>query len=84
MARSVRGCPTARLQQRGTEKPKRDPQQREQPDATEDKNIADYDPNVDYEGSEPKVEPDAQEHREVLMQNMQKWKCQEKGPSTRG
>ena len=60
MARQLRGCPTARLQQEGAEEPERDPYHGEQPDATEGKEIADYDLDVDYEGSEPKVEPDAQ------------------------
>ena len=65
MARLVRGCPTARSQQEGTEEPERDPQQGEQPDVTEGKDIADYDLDADYEGTEPNVEPDAQEQREV-------------------
>ena len=65
MARLVRGHPTARSQQEGTEESGRDPQQGEQPDATEGKDIADYDPDVDYKGSEPKVEPDMQEQSEV-------------------
>ena len=43
------------------EEPVRDPQQEEQSYPTEGKGIVDYDPNVDYEGSEPKVEPDAKE-----------------------
>ena len=64
MARSVRQCPTSRPEQEGMEESERDPQQREQPDATEGKVIADYDLDVDYEGSEPKVEPDALEQRE--------------------
>ena len=42
MARRVRGCTTARLQQEGIEEPERDLQQENQPDATEDKDIADY------------------------------------------
>ena len=54
------GCPTARSQQ----EPEGDPQQEDQPDVTEGKDIADYDPDVDYEGSEPKVKQSAQEQRE--------------------
>ena len=61
MARLVRGCPIARSQQEGAEEPERDPQQEGQPDATHGKDITDYDPDVDYEGSEPKVEPVAQD-----------------------
>ena len=45
--------------------PERDPQQEEQPDAAEGKVIADYNPDADYEESGPKVQPDAQEQREV-------------------
>ena len=41
------------------------PQQEGHPDDTEEKDIADYNPDVDYEGSEPKVEPVAQQQREV-------------------
>ena len=65
MARLVRGCPTARSQQEGIEEPERDPQQEDQPDATGGKDIADYNPDIDYEGSEPEVEQSAQEQREV-------------------
>ena len=50
MARPVRGCPRARSQQEGTEEPERDPQQEEQPDATEGKDITDYDLYIDYVG----------------------------------
>ena len=85
MARPVRGCPTARLQQEDADKPERYPQQREQPDTTEDKDIADYDLDVNYEGSEPKVETDVHEQREVdLDAENVKMKCPEVGPSTRG
>ena len=45
--------------------PKRDPQQEEQPDTPEGKVIADYNLDIDYEGSEPKVESVAQDEREV-------------------
>ena len=55
----MRGCPTARSQQEGIEEPERDPQQEDQPDATEGKDIADYNPDVGYEGSEPKVKQSA-------------------------
>ena len=65
MARPVRGHPTARSQQEGIEEPERDPQQEDQPDATGGKDIADYDLDVDYEGSEPKAKQSAQEQREV-------------------
>ena len=56
MARLVRGCPTSRPQKEGAEEPERDPQQEDQPDAAEGKDIADYDLDVDYVGSESKVE----------------------------
>ena len=65
MARPVRGHLTPRPQQEGMEEPVRDPQQEEQSDATEGEVIADYGPDVDYEGSVPKVEPDAQDQRKV-------------------
>ena len=65
MARLVRGCPTDRSQQEGIEEPERDPQQEDQQDATGGEDIADYDPDVDYEGSEPEVEQSAEEQREV-------------------
>ena len=51
----------------GTEEPKTNPsvsQQEEQPDATEGEVITDYDPDVDYEESEPKNEPGAQKEKE--------------------
>ena len=64
MARPIRGCLTARSEQGGTEEPDRDPQQGEQPDAAEGKEITDYDLDIDCEGSEPEVESDAQEQRE--------------------
>ena len=54
-------------QQEGAEEPETNPsvpQQEEQPDASEGKVIADYDPDVDYEGSEPKNEPVTQEEKE--------------------
>ena len=51
MARPVRGWPTSRPQQKGTEELERDPQQEGQPDATEGKDTTDYNPDVDYMGS---------------------------------
>ena len=62
MARPVRGHPTPRPQ---VGEPERDPQQEEHPDTAEGKVIVDYDPDVDDEVAEPKVEPHAQEQREV-------------------
>ena len=40
-------------------------QQKEHPDATEGKDIADNNPDIDYEGLESEVEPVTQEHKEV-------------------
>ena len=57
MSRLVRGCLTTRSQQKGEEEPDRDPQQGDQLADTEGKDIVDYDPDVDYEGSETTVEP---------------------------
>ena len=65
MARLVRGCSSARLQQERTEEPERDPQQEDQPDTIGGEDIEDYDPDVDFEGSEPEVEQSAPEQREV-------------------
>ena len=65
MARLVRGCPTARLQQKDTEEPGRDPLHEDQPDPKEGKDIADYNPDVDYECSKPENEPVAKDQREV-------------------
>ena len=50
MARPVRGYPTARPQREGAEEPDIDPQQEDQLDAAEGKDIADYDPDIDYLG----------------------------------
>ena len=69
------GMPNSQSQQEGIEEPERDPQQEEQPDTKGGKDIADYDPDVDYEGSEPKVKQSAQE---------QKWKFPMVGPSAKG
>ena len=65
MARPVRGCPTSRPQQEGAEEPEQDHQQEDQPDTTEGEDIADYNPDVDYVGLEPKVESVTQDEREV-------------------
>ena len=65
MARLLRGCPTARSQEEGIEEPERDSQQEDQPDATAGEDIVDYNPDLDYDGSEPEVEQSAQEQREV-------------------
>ena len=43
----------------------RDPQQEDQQDATEGKDIADYNLDVDFEGSEHEVEQSAQEQKAV-------------------
>ena len=67
MARLVRGCPTARSQQESAEEPETNlsvPQQEEHPDTVEDRDITDYDLDIDYEGSEPKNEQVAQEQKE--------------------
>ena len=52
-------------QQEGIEEPERDPQQEDQPDTTGGKDIADYDQDIDNEGSEHEREQSAQEQREV-------------------
>ena len=65
MARLVRGCPTVRPQQEGAEEPEQDTQQEDQPYVTEGKDRADYNLDVDYDGSEPKVEPVTQVEMEV-------------------
>ena len=68
MARTMRGHPTTWLQLEGKdelEKILNAPQQEDHPDTAEGRDIADYDPDVDFEGSELKVEPVAQEQREV-------------------
>ena len=65
MAMPVRECQTARSQQEGTDESERDPQQEDQLDTAEGKDTADYDQDVDYEGSEPKVKTVAQDERDV-------------------
>ena len=65
MARPVKGGLRSRPQQEGAEGPEQDPQQEDQPDMTEGKDIADYNLDVGYVGSEPKAKHDAQEQRVV-------------------
>ena len=85
MARPVRGCPTARSQQEGIEEPERDPQLEDQPDATEGEDIADCNPDVGYEGSNPKSSRVLKNKgRLILMQNTWKWKFPKMEPSARG
>ena len=57
--------PDIRSQQEVEKEPDIDPQQEGQLDATEGKDIADYDQDIVYEASEPKVELVAQVKREV-------------------
>ena len=81
MARLVRGRPTARSQQEGIEEPERDPQQEDQPDATGGKDIADCNPDVGYEGSEPKLSRVLKNKgRLILMQNLWKWNFPKSDP----
>ena len=65
MARSLRGQWTAQSQQEGTEQPERDPQKEDHPDATGGKDIEGYNPDIDYERSEPEVKQSVPEQREV-------------------
>ena len=68
MVRIMRGCPTTLLQLEGKDDPEtilNAPQQEGHPDTAEGGDIADYDPDVDYEGSELKVELVTQEQKEV-------------------
>ena len=78
MARTMRGCLTDWSQPEGAEEPEINisvSQQEEQLDVTEGKVIAEYGPAVDYEETEPKIEPNAQEkRRKTLMQSMQLWR----------
>ena len=67
MARLVKGHRTAWLQPEGKEEPETNPtvsQHEVQSDTTEGKVIADYNSDVNYEGSEPEDEPVAQEEKE--------------------
>ena len=62
----MRGHSTTWLQS-GKDEPKTNlnvPQQDGQPDAAGGEDIADYDLDIGYEGSEPKVEPVNQDQRE--------------------
>ena len=59
MDRPVRGRSTP-WPPEGLEEPDIVHQQEEQPDASECKVTADYNPDVDYEGTEPENEPVAQ------------------------
>ena len=63
MVTLVRGCPTATPQKEGIEEPDRDSQQEDHLDAAEDKDIADYNLDIVYVGSEPEVEPVTQDER---------------------
>ena len=65
MARPRRGCLITSSQQEGEEEPDRESQQEGQLDATGGKDIADYDLDIDYEGSEPKFQPVTQVEREA-------------------
>ena len=56
MARFLKEHLIARSQQDGAEEHKRDPQQEDQPDTTVGEDIEDYNLDVDYDRSEPKVE----------------------------
>ena len=67
MAKPMRRYTMPQSWQGGTEEPETNtsvPQQEKQPDAAEGKVIIDYNPDVDYEGSEPKNEPVAWEEKE--------------------
>ena len=59
----MRGCLTPSSQQVGFEESERDSQQGGQSDMAEGEVIVDYDLEVDYEGSKPKVALDAQKQR---------------------
>ena len=50
-----KGMPTSQAATRRCNRAWRDLQQEEQPDTTEDKVIADYIPNIDYEGPQLEV-----------------------------
>ena len=66
MARTMRGCPTA-WSPEGMEDPETNPsfpQQEEQSGTAEDKVTVDYDPDIDYEGSDPHNESVAQDKKE--------------------
>ena len=86
MASPMRGYPTARLQEEGAEEPERDPQQEDQPDPTEGKDIVNYDPDIDYEWSETKNEPVAQDQKGIDPdpEYAKEWKFPMMEPSARG
>ena len=65
MTRLMRGCPTARSQKEGVEVPERDPQQEDQPDATEGRDMEEYNLDVVHEESEPRVKQSAPEQRDI-------------------
>ena len=68
MVRTFRGYLTTWLQSKGKVKPStilNAPQQKGHPVTTVGRDITDYDLDIGYEGSEPKVEQVAQEQREV-------------------
>ena len=88
MARSVKGRPMPWSQQEGTEEPETKPsapQQEEQPDTTEGEVITDFNPDVDYEGQDPRMSLLLwKRKRKILMQSMQTWRYLEMGLSARG
>ena len=57
--------PTTWLQPESKDETEKIPPQQGHPDTIVGRDIADYNPDIDYEGSEPKVEPVDQEQREV-------------------
>ena len=68
MARTMMGYLTTWSQSEGKDEPEtilNAPQQEGHPDATVGRDVTDYDPDIDYEGLEPKVESFAQKQREV-------------------
>ena len=82
----VRRQPMQQSQQEGTNEPETNPNvphQEEQPDATEGEVIADYNPDVDQEGSEPENEqvPKEQKEEDPDATYMQTWTYLEVGLS---
>ena len=55
------GMPNSQVRAIRHEEPERDPQQEDQPDATIDEDIEDYNLDIDYKGSELEAEQSAQE-----------------------
>ena len=85
MVSLVRGYPKARSQREGAQEPNRDPQQEDQLDTAEDKDIADYYPDVDYWVHNLQLSQSLKMKKKlILMQSIQTWKCPMMGPSTRG